>query len=86
MRIICQQTILMRYHTLFFRKLGKMSQNLSSAAVVIGDLSVHLLHKKGWPFTLHPLFNAKVTARAQTRLCECKEARASCECSGEFIL
>ena len=31
----------MKYHTLFFfRKIGKMSQNLSSAAVVIGALKV----------------------------------------------
>ena len=31
----------MKYHTLlFFRKLGKMSQNLSSAAGVIGALKV----------------------------------------------
>ena len=29
----------MKYHT-FFRKLGKMSQNLSSAAFVIGALRV----------------------------------------------
>ena len=28
-----QQTILMKYQTLFFRKLGKISQNLSSAAI-----------------------------------------------------
>ena len=41
MRIVCQQTILMKYHTYFFRKLGKMSQNLSSAAVVIGALRVN---------------------------------------------
>ena len=40
MRFVCWQTILMKYHTLFFRKLGKMSQNLSSAAVVIGALRV----------------------------------------------
>ena len=33
--------ILMKYHTLFFRKLGKMLQNLSSAAVVIGALRVN---------------------------------------------
>ena len=33
MRIV-QQTILMKYHTLFFQKLGKISQRLSSAAVV----------------------------------------------------
>ena len=31
----------MKYHTLFFRKFGKMSQNLSSAAVVVGDLRVN---------------------------------------------
>ena len=40
MRIICWQTILMKYNALFFRKLRKMSQNLSSAAVVIGALMV----------------------------------------------
>ena len=40
MRIVCWQMILMKYHTLFFLKLGKMSQNLSSAAVVIGTLRV----------------------------------------------
>ena len=37
---IVYQTILMKCHTLFFRHLGKMSQNLSSAAVVIGALRV----------------------------------------------
>ena len=31
----------MKYHTLFFRKLGEMSQILSSAAVVIGALRVN---------------------------------------------
>ena len=40
MRIVCWQTILMKYHTLFFHKLGKMSQNLLSAAVVNGALRV----------------------------------------------
>ena len=30
----------MKYHFYFFQKLGKMSQNLSSAAVVIGALRV----------------------------------------------
>ena len=39
MKIVCWQTIPMRYHTLFFRKLGKMSQILSSAAFVIGALT-----------------------------------------------
>ena len=32
----------MKYHTLFFQKLGKMSQNLLSAAVVIGALRVNM--------------------------------------------
>ena len=41
MTIVCWQTILMKNHTLvFFRKLRKMSQNLSSATVVIGALMV----------------------------------------------
>ena len=45
MRIICWQTILMKYHTLFFFwKLWKISENLSSAAVVIGSLRVKI-----WP-------------------------------------
>ena len=34
----------MKYHTLFFQKLGKMSQNLSSVAVVIGTLRVKEKH------------------------------------------
>ena len=38
MKIVCQQTILMQY-----RKLGKMTQNLSSAAVVIGALRVDII-------------------------------------------
>ena len=40
MRIVCWQTILLKYHTFFFRKLGKTQQNLSSAAVLIGALRV----------------------------------------------
>ena len=40
MRIVCRQTILMKYHTLFYWKFGKMSQHLSSAAVVIGAFNV----------------------------------------------
>ena len=39
MRIICWQAIRMKYHT-FFRKLGKIVQILSSAAVVISVLRV----------------------------------------------
>ena len=42
MRIVCWQTILMKHHTLFFSKIGKMSVNLSSAAVVIGALRVDI--------------------------------------------
>ena len=37
---MCWQTILMKYHALFLRKSGSISQNLSSAAVVIGALRV----------------------------------------------
>ena len=48
MRIVCWQTILMKYNTLFFRKVRKMSQNLSSAAVVIGALRIKI-----HPFELH---------------------------------
>ena len=35
----------MKYHTLFFRKLGKLLQNLSSATIVIGALRVYLVKK-----------------------------------------
>ena len=42
MRIVCWQRILMKYHALFFRKLRKTLQNLSSAAVVIGALRVKI--------------------------------------------
>ena len=41
MRIICWQTIHMKYHTLFYFRIKKMSQNLLSAAVVIGTLTVN---------------------------------------------
>ena len=40
MRIVCQQTILMKYHSLFFLKIRKMLQNLLSAAV---DRGVEIL-------------------------------------------
>ena len=40
MRIVCWQTTLMKYHTLFFQKLGKMSQNVSSAAVGMDALRI----------------------------------------------
>ena len=46
MSIVCQQMILMRYHALFFQKLGKMLQNLSPAAVVICALRV----SKAWHY------------------------------------
>ena len=41
MRIVCWQTILMKYHTLFFLKIRKDISNLSPAAVVIGALRVN---------------------------------------------
>ena len=34
----------MKYHILFLLKLGKMSQNLSSAAVMIGALRVNKIY------------------------------------------
>ena len=48
MRIVCWQMILMKYHTIFyffFQKLGKMSQNLLSAAVMIGAFRVKIEKK-----------------------------------------
>ena len=43
--------MIIKYHTLFFfRKFRKMSQNLSSAAVVIGTLRGYSLAVKGDPF------------------------------------
>ena len=44
MRIVCWQTILMKYHALFFSKLRKDVAKLSSAAVVIGALRVNMEH------------------------------------------
>ena len=41
MRIVCWQTILMKYHTLFLLKTRGMSQKLLSAAVTIGALRVN---------------------------------------------
>ena len=46
MSIVCWQMILMINHTLFFQKLGKMSQKLSSAVVVIGALSANFMFLK----------------------------------------
>ena len=46
MRIVCWQTILMNYHTLFFRNLGYMLKKMSSAAVVIGPLRVKRVEEK----------------------------------------
>ena len=39
-RIVCWQTILMKYHTLFLSKIGTGVKNVSPDAVVIGALSV----------------------------------------------
>ena len=46
MRIVCWQTILMIYNTLFFLKLEKILKKLSSATVVIGALRVKVILKK----------------------------------------
>ena len=40
MRIIVQQTILLKYHSLLFSKIGKDVAKFSSAAVMIGALRV----------------------------------------------
>ena len=51
----------MKYHILFFHKLGKMSQNLSPAAVVIGvlrvnvNVNVDLVHVED---SLHSFYNS----------------------------
>ena len=37
----------MKYHTSFLQNIGKMSQNLSSAAVVIGALRVKAFNLNG---------------------------------------
>ena len=41
MRIVCWQTILMKYHSLFHLKIRKDVTNLSSAAVLLGALRVN---------------------------------------------
>ena len=41
MRIVCWQTILMKYHSLFLTKISKDTTNLSSAAVSICALRVN---------------------------------------------
>ena len=38
----------MKYHTSFISKIGKMSQNLSSAVVVIGALRVNISGFRVW--------------------------------------
>ena len=42
MRIVCWQTILMKYQTFFFSKIRKDVGILSSAAVLIGALGVNI--------------------------------------------
>ena len=42
----------MKYYTLFFRNIGKMLQNLSSAAVVIGALRVKQENKLFLPYKI----------------------------------
>ena len=76
------QTILVKYHVLFFQKLGKMYQNFSSAAVVICALRVnevtgtkHLpdklaLSQENMSSGLSPRSCSNQTAQLQ-RLAEC---------------
>ena len=59
MRIVCWQTILMKYHALFlFENSEKMLKCLSSAAVVIGALRVKLPTMPR-PFLLFQNMNCK---------------------------
>ena len=46
MRIVCQQMIFIKYHSLFFPELGKMPQNLSSAAVMILNFKLTCFFQK----------------------------------------
>ena len=89
MRIVCWQTILMKYHTLFFWKLGKMSQSLSPAAVVIGALRVimtgdwwayHIRVGQGAPMAYvgdsDSFPNKQVTSCMYHRLCHVRTTNA----------
>ena len=51
----------MKYHTLFFRKLGKMSHNLSSAAVVICALRVNYVYMSMYSYFSQKLFLSEVS-------------------------
>ena len=69
MRIVCRQTILMNYHALFFfRKLGKMSQSLSSAAVIIGALRVSFepVSSNRYNLACEPIENSSQTAHLRS--------------------
>ena len=59
MRIVSWQKTLMKYHFLFLSKLGKMSQNLSSAAILVGALMINLSQRpeKGTSWHVHPSQN-----------------------------
>ena len=66
----------MKYHTLFFPKLGKMSQNLSSAAVRIGALRVMIFIQSDMshnfslaPLSLSTLLPTHVEDVSSCRLC-----------------
>ena len=52
MRIFCWQTFLTKYHSLFFSKIKKDVQNLSSAAVMIGALRVKIVHEESFDIKL----------------------------------
>ena len=50
---IVWQAILMKYHTLFFRKFWKILQNVSSAAVVIDTLGLNGQDHASWVDSYH---------------------------------
>ena len=65
MRIVCQQTILVKYHTLFFMKFKKDVDKLSSAAVVIDALRVNC-------FSSVSLLVCSVVLRPSQQLWSCR--------------
>ena len=76
MRIVCWQTILMKYHTLFFRKLGKMSQNLSSAVIgalrdkstARNNLTFKIIFTCTWHIYLYLAYFGNILAQIQLAL------------------
>ena len=67
MRIVCWQAILMKYLTYFFRKLGEMSQNVSSAAVVMVNFYAPITQEVICFFPLLKCSKNRKTSRIRNR-------------------